>query len=86
MPFFNGYDSQSEVSQKDATSPGDDLREMQSLLFITEEAAAHERNGKFGLALKRYGAAQRTFDVFEDDQYDFHAYSFRRFNINVYME
>jgi hypothetical protein len=59
---------------------------MQSLLFITEEAAAYERLGKLNMALKRYAAVQRVFDIFEDDQYDFHSYSFRRFNLNVYME
>lgn len=72
-------------TKKDAPSPGQDLRDMQSLLFITEEAKSLEGAGKLGLALKRFEAAKRVFEVFEDDQYDFHSYCFRRFNLNVYM-
>jgi len=31
-------------------------------------------------------ASSQTFNEFEDDQYDFHGYSLRKFAINIYMK
>ena len=31
-------------------------------------------------------ASTQTFNEFEDDQYDFHGYSLRKFTINIYMK
>jgi hypothetical protein len=78
---------------------------MQSLLYLIEEADAHYRNGKLGLALKKYAAVQKVcvtcfqyssfafygviiqvFNEIEDDQYDFHGYSLRKFTVNIYMK
>lgn len=72
-------------TKKDAASPGADLTEMQSLLYLTEESRAHERLGNFALALKRCSALQKVFADYEDDQYDFHSYSMRKFNLNAYI-
>ncbi|KAI0938433.1 hypothetical protein AcW1_001835 [Taiwanofungus camphoratus] len=72
-------------TKKDASSPGADLEDMQSLLYLTEEADAQLRKGNLGLALKRYTAVQKVFDELEDDQFDFHGYSLRKFTINVYL-
>jgi peptide alpha-N-acetyltransferase len=33
---------------------------MQSLLYLTEEGDAHNRQGQFGLALKKYAAIQKV--------------------------
>ncbi|KZT00643.1 NMDA receptor-regulated protein 1a [Laetiporus sulphureus 93-53] len=73
-------------TKKDAPSPGADLEDMQSLLYLTEEGDAHLRKGNLGMALKRYTAVQKVFDELEDDQFDFHGYSLRKFTINVYLE
>ena len=54
--------------------------------FLTEDGDCHRRNGNLGLALKRYFAVQKIFNEIEDDQYDFHGYSMRKFTLNVYME
>ncbi|KAJ7755344.1 NMDA receptor-regulated protein 1-domain-containing protein [Mycena maculata] len=72
-------------TKKDAASPGADLEDMQSLLYLVEEADAHNRNEKFGPALKKYMAVNKVFDEVEDDQYDFHGYSLRKFTINIYL-
>ncbi|KAG7446845.1 N-terminal acetyltransferase A, auxiliary subunit [Guyanagaster necrorhizus] len=72
-------------TKKDATSPGADLEDMQSLLYLIEEADAQNRSGKINLALKKYIAIQKVFDEVEDDQYDFHGYSMRKFTINIYL-
>ncbi|TCD68847.1 hypothetical protein EIP91_009561 [Steccherinum ochraceum] len=72
-------------TKKDASSPAADLEDMQSLLFLTEDADAQKRNGAYGLALKKYHAVQKVFNEVEDDQYDFHGYSLRRFTLNIYL-
>ncbi|KAF7289948.1 hypothetical protein MIND_01370000 [Mycena indigotica] len=72
-------------TKKDAPSPGQDLEDMQSLFYLTEEADAHNRNGHLGPALKKYIAVSKVFDEVEDDQYDFHGYSLRKFNMNIYL-
>lgn len=72
--------------QKDAVSPAADLEDMQSLLFLLEEADAHRRNGKVNLALKKYMAVKKIFDDFEDDQFDFHGYNLRKFTLNIYIK
>ncbi|KAH9974058.1 NMDA receptor-regulated protein 1-domain-containing protein [Lactifluus volemus] len=73
-------------TKKDAVSPGADLEEMQSLLYLTEEANAHRRQGKIHHALKKYHAVRKIFEEFEDDQFDFHGYSLRKFTINIYLK
>ncbi|KAJ7057790.1 NMDA receptor-regulated protein 1-domain-containing protein [Mycena amicta] len=72
-------------TKKDAPSPGQDLEDMQSLFYLTEEGDAHNRNGNFGPALKKYMAVNRIFDEVEDDQYDFHGYALRKFTMNIYL-
>ncbi|KAJ3799767.1 NMDA receptor-regulated protein 1-domain-containing protein [Lentinula aff. detonsa] len=72
-------------TKKDAPSPGADLEEMQSLFYLLEEGDAHRRAGRLNLALKKYAAVQRVFDDYEDDQYDFHGYSLRKFTVNIYL-
>ena len=74
------------IHQKDAPSPGADLEDMQSVLFLLEDADAHRRSGNLGMALKRYTAIQKLFNEFEDDQFDFHGYSVRKFTINIYLK
>ncbi|EIW77090.1 N-terminal acetyltransferase A, auxiliary subunit [Coniophora puteana RWD-64-598 SS2] len=72
-------------TKKDAVSPGADLEEMQSLLYLREEGDAHYRAGRLSQALKKYYAVSNVFDQVENDQYDFHPYSLRRTLLNVYV-
>ncbi|KIY45057.1 N-terminal acetyltransferase A, auxiliary subunit [Fistulina hepatica ATCC 64428] len=71
-------------TKKDAPSPGADLEEMQSMLYLVEDGDAHHRNGKLNLALKRYLSIRRTFDEIEDDLFDFHGYALRKFTLIAY--
>lgn len=73
-------------TKKDAASPGADLEEMQSLLYLTEEANAQHQLGKLGPALKKYIAIQKVFEEIYHDQYDFHFYALRRHTVNAYMK
>ena len=41
-------------------SPGADLEEMQSLLYLTEEGNAYRRQGKLHHALKKYHAVRKV--------------------------
>ncbi|KAF9788345.1 NMDA receptor-regulated protein 1a [Thelephora terrestris] len=72
-------------TKKDASNPASDLEDMQSLMFLTEDGDSHNRSGRLAMALKRYVGVQKAFNEFEDDQYDFHGYSLRKFTINIYM-
>ncbi|PSR74379.1 hypothetical protein PHLCEN_2v9887 [Hermanssonia centrifuga] len=72
-------------TKKDAQSPGADLEDMQSALFILEDADSYRRSGNLAMALKRYAALQKVYSEMEDDQYDFHGYSMRKSTINIYM-
>ncbi|KAG8906738.1 hypothetical protein FRB99_006229 [Tulasnella sp. 403] len=71
-------------TKKDAPSPGSDLEEMQSLLYMLEEGRAYERLGKVNMALKRYRGVEKIFNDFEDDQFDFHSYCLRRHTLTAY--
>ncbi|KAF8999912.1 N-terminal acetyltransferase A, auxiliary subunit [Hymenopellis radicata] len=72
-------------TKKDAASPSADLEDMQSLLYLIEDADAQRRLGKLNLALKKYAVINKVFDEIEDDQYDFHGYSMRKFTVNIYL-
>lgn len=63
-----------------------DLIEMQSLWFLTEDGEAYVRNGDLGLALKRFHTVKDIFDVWEEDQYDFHTFSLRKGQIRAYID
>ncbi|PFH47386.1 hypothetical protein AMATHDRAFT_152156 [Amanita thiersii Skay4041] len=71
-------------TKKDAASPAADLEDMQSLLYLMEEANAEYRAGRLHLALKKFRAVHKVFSEFGDDQYDFHGYNLRKFIINIY--
>ncbi|KAF7975522.1 hypothetical protein HWV62_9339 [Athelia sp. TMB] len=73
-------------TKKDAASPGADLEDMQSTWYLLEQGDAHNRAQQLALALKKYVAVQKLFEEIEDDQYDFHGYSLRKFTINIYLQ
>ncbi|KZO98449.1 N-terminal acetyltransferase A, auxiliary subunit [Calocera viscosa TUFC12733] len=73
-------------TKKDSVSPGIDLEEMQSVAYLQQEGDAWLRQNKLGRSLKRYHNILKIFDDFEDDQFDFYAYSLRKFTFNAYLE
>lgn len=48
------------LSQKDAASPGGDLEEMQSLLYMIEAGDAYKGLRKYSYALKRYQILEKV--------------------------
>ncbi|KAI0100575.1 tetratricopeptide [Nemania sp. FL0031] len=70
-------------------SPGgplSDLVDMQSIWYLTEDGEASVRNGLIGLALKRFHAVYNVFDVWQEDQFDFHSFSLRKGQIRAYVD
>ncbi|KKA26393.1 hypothetical protein TD95_001373 [Thielaviopsis punctulata] len=63
-----------------------DLLEMQCLWFLTEDAEAFARNGNIGMALKRLHSVQNIFDVWQEDQLDFHTFSLRKGQMRAYID
>lgn len=66
--------------------PLGDLLEMQCVWFITEDGESYLRQGKLGLALKRFHAIWKIFDDWTEDQFDFHSFSLRKGQIRSYVD
>lgn len=63
-----------------------DLHDMQCMWFLTEDGQAYARQGKLGLALKRFTSIYNIFDVWQEDQFDFHSFSLRKGQIRAYVD
>lgn len=66
--------------------PLSDLIDMQCVWFMTEDGEAQARRGNVGLALKRFHAVYGFFDVWVEDQFDFHSFSLRKGQIRAYVD
>ncbi|KAJ4385438.1 hypothetical protein N0V93_009866 [Gnomoniopsis smithogilvyi] len=72
-----------------ADTPGGplaDLMDMQSVWFLTEDGEANARLGNTGLALKRFHSVYNIFDIWQEDQFDFHSFSLRKGMIRAYVD
>lgn len=72
-----------------ADTPGGplaDLLDMQSLWFLTEDGEANARLGNTGLALKRFHSVYNIFDIWQEDQFDFHSFSLRKGMVRAYVD
>ncbi|KAK3318039.1 NMDA receptor-regulated protein 1-domain-containing protein [Apodospora peruviana] len=63
-----------------------DLVDMQCIWFLTEDGEAWQRRGNYGLALKRYHTIFNIFDIWQEDQFDFHSFSLRKGQIRAYVD
>lgn len=66
--------------------PLGDLHDMQCMWYITEDGEAYLRQGKLGLALKRFTSIYNIFDIWQEDQFDFHTFSLRKGQIRAYVD
>lgn len=66
--------------------PLGDLLDMQCVWYIMEDGNSYLRQGKLGLALKRYIAINDIFEVWQEDQFDFHTFSLRKGMIRAYID
>lgn len=69
-----------------AGGPLGDLLDMQCQWFIYEDGMSYMRQGKLGLALKRFMSIFNTFETWQEDQYDFHSFSLRKGQIRAYVD
>ena len=63
-----------------------DLHDMQCMWFITEDGEAFLRQGKIGLALKRFTSIYNIFEIWQEDQFDFHSFSLRKGQVRAYVD
>jgi N-alpha-acetyltransferase 15/16, NatA auxiliary subunit len=66
--------------------PLGDLHEMQCVWYLTEDGESYLRQKKLGLALKRLHAVFNIFDVWQEDQFDFHSFSLRKGMVRAYVD
>lgn len=77
----------SKFTRQEATGgPLGDLIEMQSIWFLTEDGESYIRQNKLGLALKRFHSIYNVFDLWQEDQFDFHNFSLRKGLIRPYVD
>ncbi|KAI1735409.1 tetratricopeptide [Xylaria scruposa] len=69
-----------------SAGPLSELIDMQSIWYLTEDGEASVRNGLIGLALKRFHSVYNIFDVWQEDQFDFHSFSLRKGQIRAYVD
>ncbi|ODM98164.1 N-alpha-acetyltransferase 15, NatA auxiliary subunit [Orchesella cincta] len=85
----NRVDEATEVLGKftrEGANPMENLNEMQCMWFLTETAAAYQRQGMWGEALKKCIEIERHFNDILDDQYDFHTYCIRKMTLRSYVK
>lgn len=70
---------------REGVSAVESLNEMQCMWFQTECAAAYQRLGKWGEALKKCHEIDRHFTEIIEDQFDFHTYCMRKMTLRAYV-
>lgn len=63
-----------------------DLIDLQCMWFLLEDGESHLRQGQLGLALKRFTSIYDVFEIWQEDQFDFHNFSLRKGQIRAYVD
>nr|POE47480.1 n-terminal acetyltransferase a complex subunit nat1 [Quercus suber] len=80
-------DTMGLFTRKEAVGgPLGDLLDMQCVWYITEDGESYLRQGKYSLALKRFKAVYDIFEIWQEDQFDFHSFSLRKGMIRAYVD
>lgn len=79
-------DTASKFTQNKTGGPVGDLVDMQAVWYLTEDGQSYLRQRKIGMALKRFHQTLGVFDIWQDDQFDFHNFSLRKGMIRAYID
>ena len=83
----NALNTMSKFTRNETVGgPLGDLHDMQCMWYLIEDGEAYLRQQKWGLALKRFTAIADIFDVWHEDQFDFHSFSLRKGQIRAYID
>ena len=63
-----------------------DLVDMQAVWFLLADASSRRRQRQLGLALKRYTQVHSVFEIWQEDQFDFHSFSLRKGQVRAYVD
>ncbi|KTW25793.1 hypothetical protein T552_03406 [Pneumocystis carinii B80] len=66
--------------------PIDDLVDMQCIWFILEDGQSFLRQKKYNIALKRFETIRKIFNIWNEDQFDFHSYSLKKGTFRTYID
>ena len=66
--------------------PLGDLIDMQCMWFLFEDGESYLRQSNLALALKRFTSIFNIFEVWQEDQFDFHSFSIRKGQIRAYID
>ncbi|KAL9104103.1 MAG: hypothetical protein Q9163_000905 [Psora crenata] len=69
-----------------AGGPLGDLLDMQCQWYIYEDGMSYLRQEKLGLALKRFASIYNIFEIWQEDQFDFHSFSLKKGQIRAYVD
>ncbi|KAJ1965265.1 hypothetical protein GGI12_000869 [Dipsacomyces acuminosporus] len=70
----------------DAPHKIQEIVDSQTIWYMCERGHAYHRLGDIGRALKQYHQVQGAFDVYYNDQFDFHSYSLRKVTMRSYVD
>ena len=79
-------DTASKFTQNRTGGPLGDLVDMQSVWYLAGDGQSYVRQRKLGLALKRFHQILSIFDIWQEDQFDFHNFSLRKGMIRAYVD
>lgn len=83
----NAINTMGMFTRKEAVGgPLGDLLDMQCIWYLSEDGESYLRQGKLNLALKRFKALYDIFEVWQEDQFDFHTFSLRKGMIRAYVD
>lgn len=83
----NALNTMSKFTRNETVGgPLGDLHDMQCMWYLIEDGEAYLRQQRWGLALKRFTAIADIFDVWHEDQFDFHSFSLRKGQIRAYID